>query len=162
MKLVKHEKEKAGRLAPISSRWSPMWPLSRLQSDIDRLFEPLERWFLPTAETLETWAPAIDVYEDKDTVFVKAELPGMKKEEIEVSVRDEMLHISGERKEETEYKGAETYRAERYFGRFYRSMPLPVAVEENKIEAHYENGVLTIKCPKTEEAKRKQIAIKVD
>jgi len=163
MKLVKHEKEKAGRLAPVTSGWSPFWPFGRLQSDIGRLLEDsMERWFTPPRDLLETWTPAIDVYEDKDTVFVKAELPGMKKEEIEVTVRDEMLHITGERKEETEFKGAETYRAERYFGRFDRSIPLPVAVQKNRMEAHYENGVLTIKCPKTEEAKRKQIAIKVD
>jgi HSP20 family protein len=93
---------------------------------------------------------------------VKAELPGMKKEEIDVSVSENMLNISGERKEEAECAGAESYRAERYFGRFYRSIPLPVSVEGDKIHAEYKDGILTITCPKAEEAKRKQIEVKVE
>lgn len=163
MKLVKHGKEKSGPLAPVSGAGSPFWPLRRLQEDIDRLLvEPFGGWFPPTEGFLEAWGPAVDVDEDKDNVFVKAELPGMKKEEIQVSLSGDMLNIAGQRKEEAEFKGAKSYRSERYFGRFDRSVRLPAAVEAGKIEAHYKDGVLTLTCPKTEEAKRKQVEIKID
>lgn len=161
MKLAKRGKPTAGPMAPVSM--SPFWPLQRLQADIDRLLEnPLGMWFPPRPNFLETWGPAVDVYEDKDNVFVKAELPGMKKEEIQVSLSNGLLHITGERTTETETKGAETYRSERYFGRFYRSIELPAPVEPKGIEAHYKNGILTVTCPKTHEAKRKQVEIKAD
>jgi HSP20 family protein len=163
MKLVKHSKAKTGPLAPVSRAASPYWPLRRLQDEIDRLFEePFGGWLAPTPDVLEAWGPAVDVDEDKDNVFVRAELPGMKKEEIGVSMIGEMLNITGERKEETEFKGAKSYRKERYFGRFHRSILLPAAVEAAKIEAHYKDGILTVTCPKTEEAKRKQVDIKID
>ncbi len=73
-----------------------------------------------------------------------------------------MLHIAGERKQETEHKGAESYQVERCFGRFQRSIALPTAVQGDKIHAEYKDGILTITCPKSEEAKRKQIQVKVD
>ncbi len=166
MKLMKHAKEKSAALvplSPVSSAWSPLWPLRRLRDDIDRLFEePFGEWPAPFGGFLDQWGPPVDVYQDKDKVVVKVEIPGMKKEDIEISMVGDLLNISGERKEETEHKGAESYRSERYFGRFHRSFPLPVAVEAGKIEAHYKDGVLTITCPKTEEAKRKHIEIKVE
>ena len=163
MKLIKHGKVESGPLATVSRGWSPFWPLNRMQEDFDRLFdEPFGRWLAPTRGFFHGWGPAIDVYEDKDNVLVKVEIPGMKKEEIEVYITEDLLDISGERKEETEFKSAESYRSERYFGRFHRSITLPTAVEANKIEAHYKDGVLTVTCPKTEEAKRKQVEVKVD
>jgi HSP20 family protein len=163
MKLVKHGKEKSGPLAPVSGATLPFWPLRRLQEDIDRLLEePFGGRFTPAQGLVEPWGPAVDVDEDKDHVFVKAELPGMKKEEIEVSMSGGTLNIEGQRKEESEFKDAKSYRRERYFGRFHRSVALPAAVEAGKIEAHYKDGVLTVTCPKTEEAKRKQVEIKID
>ena len=165
MKLAKREgreKRDTGSLAPTSRGWSPFGHLSRLHDQIDRLFEePFGGWLAP-ASLFEGWSPMVDVREDKENVFVKAELPGMKKEDIDVSLSGQMLSIAGERKEESEYKGTDTYRTERYFGSFQRSIPLPVAVEENKIHAEYKDGILTITCPKTEEAKRKQIEVKVE
>jgi len=95
---------------------------------------------------LVAWGPAVDVDEYKDNVFVKAELPGMKKDEIEVSMSGNMLNIAGQRKEEAEFKGAKSYRSERYFGRFQRSVRLPATVKARKIEAHYKDGVLTLTC----------------
>ena len=163
MKLAKHSNAKSGTLVPASRAWSPLWPLRRLREDIDRLFEqPLSGWLAPAAGLFEGWGPTLDVYEDKDNVIVKAELPGLKREEIQVSMLGEMLTISGERKQETEHKGAESYRSERYFGRFQRSLSLPAPVDPKRIEAHYKDGVLTVTCPKTEEAKRKQVEIKVE
>lgn len=162
MKLVKH-KQKAGPMVPVSSAWPPFWGLRRLQNDIDRLFEePFAGWLAPTSDFLEPWGPVADVFEDKNSFIVKVEIPGMKKEEIEVYMTEGSLNIAGERKEETEFKYAESYRSERYFGRFHRSIALPLAVQANKIEAHYKEGVLTVTCPKAEEAKRKQIGIKVE
>lgn len=163
MKLVKRGKGKTDVLAPVSGAWPQFWPRGPMELDWNRLFDrPFGEWLIPVSEFGEAWGPVADVYEDKNNIFVKVELPGMKREEIEVYVSDEMLNIAGERKEETEHKGAASYRAERYFGRFNRRIALPGAVDAKKIEAHYKDGVLTVTCPKTEEAKRKEIEIKVE
>ena len=163
MKLAKHQETKERSLAPVSKGFLPFWPWQRLHNEIDRLFEePLGGWMSPFEDLQEGWTPAVNVYEEKGKVIVKAELPGMKKEELEVYMTGENLNIAGERKAENEEKTAETYRSERYFGRFHRSFPLPSPVKEEKIEAHYKDGILTIICPKTEEAKRKQVEIKID
>ena len=111
-------------------------------------------------ELLRGWEPTIDVYEDKDKLTVKAELPGMKKEDIAVSLEGSTLTVSGERKQEQERKEGETYRSERFFGRFQQSITLSQQVDPKKIQANYKDGVLTITLPKSEEAKRKQIEIK--
>jgi HSP20 family protein len=103
----------------------------------------------------------LDVFEDKDNVIVKAELPGMKKDEIEVSLHDGTLRISGERKNESKFQDAEVYRAERFVGRFQRSVSLPTPVASDKVSAQYKDGILTITLPKTEEAKPKNIEVKI-
>lgn len=163
MKLTKHHETKERSLVPASGGVVPFRPLRRLQSEIDRLFEaPFGGWMSPFETLYESWAPAVNVYEEKDKVVVKAELPGMKKEELEAYVSGENLIIAGERKEESEEKTAEMYRSERYFGHFHRSIPLPSPVNTEKMEAHYKDGILTITCPKTEAAKRKQVEIKIE
>jgi HSP20 family protein len=139
------------------STWPTLGRLTDLRDEIDRLFEaPLAR----TSEFLG-WAPAFDVYEEKDNFVVKAELPGMKKEDISVSLQDGSLIISGERKSETKSEGAEVYRAERYVGKFQRSVTLPTPVTAGKVTAEYKDGILTVTLPKSEEAKPKQIEVKV-
>jgi HSP20 family protein len=139
------------------STWPTLGRLNDLRDEIDRIFEaPLAR----TSEFLG-WAPAFDVYEEKDNFVVKAELPGLKKEDINVSLQDGTLIISGERKSETKGEGTEVYRAERYFGKFQRSVSLPVPVAANAVVAEYKDGILTVKLPKSEEAKPKQIEVKV-
>jgi HSP20 family protein len=163
MKLVKREKEKSGVLSPVSRAFSPFWPMRRLQSEIDRLFEdPFDGWLTPNGPLSEAWLPAVDVHEDKNKVVVQAEIPGMKKGEFEVYMSGENLIIAGERKSESEEQGAGMYRSERYFGRFHRSILLPSAVDGSKIDARYKDGVLTVTCPKTEEAKPKPIEVKGD
>ena len=163
MKLAKHHDGSKGSLAPVSRPYSPFWPIRRLQSEMERLFEePFGSWLTTENPVFETWIPVVNVYEEKNNIVVKAELPGMKKEEFEVYTSGDNLNIAGERKEETEEKTADMYRSERYFGRFHRIIPLPVAVKSDKIEAHYKDGILTIICPKTEETKRKQVDVKVD
>jgi len=142
--------------------WSPGTQLGRLRNQINRLFELPFGTDLGGPSSLEAWSPAVDVFENKDNVTVKAEVPGMRKEDIDVSVEGNTLSICGERREEKEQgKGTDNYRAERYFGRFYRSVPLPSAVDTGKVAAKYQDGVLTVTLPKTEEAKRKKIDIQV-
>jgi HSP20 family protein len=137
--------------------WPTLDRLTDLRDEIDRLFEaPLAR----TSEFLG-WTPAFDVYEEKDNFIVKAELPGMKKEDISVSLHDGNLIVSGERQSETKTEGAEIYRAERYFGKFQRSVSLPTAVAADKVKAAYKDGILTVTLPKSEEAKPKQIEVNV-
>jgi HSP20 family protein len=113
------------------------------------------------ARVLQGWFPAVDLYEDKDTLQVKAELAGLKKEDIEISLQDGHLTLSGERKQEETQEGGEVYRTERWVGRFHRSINLPCRVDAEKITATYNEGVLTVTLPKAEEAKPKQIPITV-
>jgi HSP20 family protein len=135
--------------------------LSDLRDEIDRLFEmPMTAW-AETSPWMSGWTPALDVYEDKDQFVVKVELPGMKKDDIEVSLHNGSLTISGERKSELERKEEGVYRAERYFGRFQRTVDLPMSVAEDKVKAEYRDGILSIALPKTEEAKPKQISVNV-
>ncbi|MFW6149949.1 MAG: Hsp20/alpha crystallin family protein [Chloroflexota bacterium] len=103
----------------------------------------------------------MEVYEKGDDVMVRAELPGMKKEDIDISVLGDTLTISGERKSQSEVKDEDYYRCEMNYGTFSRSVALPAAVDANKVEASYDNGVLEVKLPKAEEAKPKKIEVKV-
>jgi HSP20 family protein len=139
--------------------WSPFTQLNRLRNEIERLFENPFGSLAPSTTFFQGWSPALDVYEDKDKITVRAELPGMKKEDIEVSLDGNILSLSGERKEEKEGQEGEPYRSERYFGRFQRSLTLPTRVQAEKIQASYKDGVLTVTLPKSEEAKPKQIQV---
>jgi len=107
------------------------------------------------------WAPSLDMFQDKDDVFVKVELPGMKKEEINISLHDGVLTISGERKREEKTGEGETFRSETYYGKFHRSVTLPTLVDSTKVKASYKEGILTVTLPKAEEAKPKQIEVSV-
>ena len=141
--------------------WTGFGQLTDLRDEIDRLFETPLAELSRGSQLLSGWTPAVDLYEDKDNVYVKAELPGMKKEEIEVTLHDGTLSISGERKVENKVKNSEVYRAERFFGRFQRTVTLPVPVAVDKVKAQYKDGVLTITLPKAEEAKPKHIDVNV-
>jgi len=141
--------------------WTGCGQLTDLRDEIDRLFETPLTELARGAQLLSGWTPAVDVHEDKDNVYVKAELPGMKKEEIEVTLHEGTLSISGERKVENKVQNSEVYRAERFFGRFQRTVGLPSAVATDKVKAQYTDGVLTITLPKTEEAKPKQIDVNI-
>ena len=150
--------------------WS-LYPLSRVTSFRDEVDSLFNLAFGQSAtsnvqngrgsQSPEGWFPAVDVYEDKDSLLVKAELPGLKKEDIEISLHDGFLTLSGERKLEQKQEGAEVSRSERWVGRFHRSISLPCGVEADKITATYNEGVLTVALPKAEEAKPKQIPISV-
>ncbi|HWN97480.1 MAG TPA: Hsp20/alpha crystallin family protein [Methylomirabilota bacterium] len=148
---------------PEMNVWSPFRHLSTLRDEIDRLFDsPLNALTNDSQQFLNGWLPTLDLHEDKDHLVLKAELPGMKKEDIDISLHGDVLTLSGERKEEENYEKAETYRAERFLGRFQRTLTLPFAVNASKVQASYKDGILTVTLPKAEEAKPKQIQVKVD
>ena len=107
------------------------------------------------------WAPAVDIIDEKDHIRVRADLPGMKKEEIEVSVDNDTLTIRGEKREEKEIKEKDYVRSERYYGAFHRSFTLPAGVDPQKVNAGYKDGVLEITLPKREDAKPKQIKVDI-
>ena len=147
---------------PEADAWSPFRHLSMLRNEIDRLFDsPLNALTSDSQQFLSGWLPVVDLYEDRDQLVLKAELPGMKKEDIDISLHGDVLTLTGERKEEQTFERAETYRSERYLGRFQRTLTLPVAVDGNKVQASYKDGVLTVTLPKSEEAKPKQIEVKI-
>ena len=147
---------------PGLTAWPSFDRLSNLRDELDRLFgEPLTE-LARTSDLLGGWSPALDVREDKDNFVVTVELPGMKKEDVEVSLHDGSLSISGERKSEAKVETTEVYRSERFFGRFQRTVILPAPVAADKISAQYKDGVLTVTLPKSEEAKPKQIDVQVN
>jgi len=147
---------------PEATVWSPFRHLSVLRDEIDRLFEsPLNALTSGSQEFMSGWSPTIDLYDDRDHLVLKAEIPGMKKEDINISLHGDVLTLSGERKEEKTFEEANTYRSERFLGRFQRTLTLPVTVDSSKVQASYKDGVLTVTLPKSEEAKPKQIEVKV-
>jgi len=113
------------------------------------------------AISVTEWSPLVDITEDEKEYLVKAELPELKKEEIKISVHDDVLSISGERKYEKEEKGKKYHRVERAYGSFMRSFTLPENADGSKVNAEYKDGVLHIHLPKLEMAKPKAIEVKV-
>ncbi len=144
---------------PELSNWSSFDRLSSLRDEVNRLFD--FSWPSRDSGLFSGWSPALDVFDDKDNFVVTVELPGMKKDEIELSLHDGALTISGERIHERAAKDGGTFRSERYFGKFQRSVTLPAPVDAGKVSAAYKDGVLTVQLPKAEEAKPKQIAVSV-
>ncbi len=143
---------------PQVTNWSPLDRLASFRDEINRLFDAS-----PADESsfFSGWNPSLDVYDEKDRFLVSIELPGMHKDEINLSYQDGVLTVSGERKHEREGKEGATFRSERAFGKFQRSVSLPASVDAAKINATYKDGVLQIDLPKAEEAKPKQIQVNV-
>ncbi len=139
--------------------WRPMRELTTLRREMDRLWED----FFGRRELLADeggWVPAVDVSEDKENVTVRAELPGIDPKEVEISLSGDTLNIRGEKRQRTEKKGENFHRIETRWGRFSRSIRIPVPVDPDKIEARYHNGVLIVTMPKKEEVRPRQIEIK--
>ena len=143
--------------------FDPFYELERLHGELNNLFD----WSftgMPARSSglLETgWAPAVDIYESKDAVIVKADLPGLKKDEIDVTVQDNVMIIKGEKKQSEEIKEGDYVRTERFYGSFHRAITLPVDVDASKAKAEYKNGTLEMTLPKKEEAKPKQISVDI-
>lgn len=142
------------------TRWEPFRDVLRLRDAIDRLFEesflrPRGEWFAPLRE-----APALDMYETDGALAVEVPLPGVKPEEVTVTVTGNTLTIKGEKRAREEVKEENYYRREVHYGAFARSLSLPANVDTEKAEAKFENGVLTITFPKVAEAQPKRIEVK--
>jgi len=142
---------------------APFREFERMRGDMDRFWDSfLEGGLRKRTEEGGEWLPSLDVGETKSELVVKAEVPGMDAKDIDLSLSDGMLTIKGEKKQEREEKEADYHLVERSYGAFTRSIQLPTDVQSDKISASYKNGILKITLPKSEEAKKKEIRIKVD
>ncbi|HEV8342487.1 MAG TPA: Hsp20/alpha crystallin family protein [Candidatus Binatia bacterium] len=142
--------------------WRPFAEMSRLE----RMFGDFFGGRTPSLSE-RLWPegiqePAVDLFEEKDELVVKAELPGMTKDDIQIHLTDKYLIIKGEKKQEEEEKEKDYYRSERVYGAFTRTLALPVEINLEKARAAFKNGVLEVRLPKSEEAKKKEIQIKVE
>lgn len=139
---------------------SPFDVVNRLQEEVERLLGATPGEF--GTQFFNVWAPALDVYEDKENLIVQLEVPGMKKDAFEIGLHEGVLSISGERRFEDKRQAAAGYRAERFEGRFQRSVTLPKAVQADKVKAAYRDGILTVTLPVAEEARPKQIVVSTE
>jgi HSP20 family protein len=141
--------------------WRPFAEMARWERDMERMlgnFLTEDRW---PAKSLGMQEPKLDLYEEKDQIAVKAELPGLTKDDIQLSIADNVLTIKGEKKKEEEDKGKDYYRSERIYGSFMRALPLPAEIDPDKVQATFKNGVLEIRLPKSEAAKKREIKVNV-
>ncbi|MGA2266423.1 MAG: Hsp20/alpha crystallin family protein [Phycisphaerae bacterium] len=161
MRKVKDSKktvEEVSKMTTLARRHTHQWPLWRWE---DAFGDMMERFFEPTRFLTDgEWMPALDVAERQDSIVVRAEVPGLRSEDINVSVEGRTLMISGEKKDQTEDKGETYYRSERRYGGFRREVLLPTDVNAEKIEAVCHEGVLTITLPKAPHAKSRKILVK--
>jgi HSP20 family protein len=146
-----------------TEKWlDPFRMIEDLQEEMNRLFDL--SLFGPSRSTglfEGAWSPAIDMHESGENILVKADLPGMNKDDIEVYVQNNTLVIKGKKEEEKEFSEDGYVRKERFYGNFHRAIPLPAEVDTNNVKATYKNGVLELVFNKKEEAKAKQIKVEV-
>lgn len=151
------------RWEPLKGHWNPWKDLEELEKRLSTI------WGRPApkgegekeAMTVAEWSPLVDISEDEKEYLVKAELPEVKKEDVKLTVQDNVLSITGERKYEKEEKGKKYHRVERSYGSFMRSFTLPEDADGTKVAAEYKDGVLKVHLPKSEKAKPKSIEVKV-
>lgn len=149
MNLIRYQ---SPEVAPTLDRWS------NLRDELNSLFDLPFLANMQRQDLFGGWSPALDLYQNSDNVVAILELPGMQKENIEISLHDGTLTISGERKSSSS-NGEKAERTERYVGAFRRSITLPVPVDASKVTATYRDGILTVTLPKAEEAKPKRIDV---
>jgi HSP20 family protein len=148
-----------------STLWDPIRELEAMQNRLSSLLGrrlPLLREGGEEEFTVTEWSPAVDIAEDDKEYIVKAELPGLNKENIKVSVEGGVLSIAGERKVEKEEKNKKYHRIERSYGSFTRSFTLPDDASGEKVNAEFKDGVLKVHLPKEEKAKSKSVEVKID
>jgi HSP20 family protein len=149
-------------MTTLNPRWTVSADFKNLQNQLNRFLEPFGRVSTADEDLVSgTWVPPVDVAETQDTILVRAEVPGMKQEDIQIEFENGLLTLRGERKLDKEVSGLTYHRVERTYGNFSRSFTLPRTVDPEKISATYREGVLEIQVPKKEEAKPKQIRIEV-
>lgn len=144
-------------------RWrNPFQEMVRLQDEVNKLFSDFGGVEKEDGSLIKgEWIPAVDIHEDNEKITLKADLPGLKKDQINIKVENNVLTINGDRKEEKEEKKDGYIRTERVYGSFVRSFTLPQTVDSEKIEANYKDGVLILHVPKKPEAKPKQIEVNI-
>lgn len=141
-------------------RWDPFRDLVTLRDKMNRLFEDAATGRGEEKELISSsWAPAVDIYEDETQLVLTAEVPGINEKDVEIKIDDNLLSIQGERKLEKETKEENYHRIERAYGSFYRSFTLPNYIDQDKIRAEHENGVLKITMPKKAELKPRKVKI---
>jgi len=166
--MEKKETKEAKEKREVAPYRPPRLPM--MFEEMDRMFNRflgrpfgLMRWprmFWP--EELEAGFPAVDIFEDADNVVVKAEIPGVSKENLDVNITDEAITIRGEKKKEEKVEEKNYYRYERSYGSFQRTLPLPAEVQSDKAKAKFSNGVLEITLPKTPEARKKEVKVRIE
>lgn len=145
-------------------RWDPFRNVATLQDRINRLFEDA----FPRSRDIDddvsmcAWRPAVDIYETENGLVLKAELPGVKKEDVSVEIKDNILSLKGERVEDKRVDEENYYRRERCFGTFQRSFNLEQSIQPEKIKAKFKDGVLEVEIPRPEEEKPKKVSVSVD
>jgi len=148
----------------VITRWNPFKELEEMENRLSTVFGRVpvkQNGERKEAMTVAEWAPLVDITEDDKEYLIKAELPEVKKEDVKVSVQDNVISISGERKSEKEEKGKKYHRVERAYGSFYRSFTLPEDADGGIVAAEFKDGVLKVRLPKSEKAKPKSIEVKV-
>jgi HSP20 family protein len=144
-------------------RWDPLKELEEMSERLNRMFtRPISgRQNGKEALTVADWIPQVDISEADHEYVIMAELPGLKKDDVKITLEDGVLTIQGERKQEKEEKGIRYHRMERAYGSFVRSFTLPDVIDDAKVAAEFKDGVLYIRLPKSEKAKPKAIEVKV-
>jgi HSP20 family protein len=139
-------------------RWDPVRDLDGLQSDVNRLFDTFFG-ARPANEAARRWAPAMDLVETDDHLVLRADLPGLDKDDVEIEVKDDVLTVSGERKAEHEERQDGFHRIERAYGGFARSLTLPKGIDPDQVQAEFNKGVLEVRIPKPAERKPHRVQI---
>jgi HSP20 family protein len=143
------------------ARWTPRGDLQSFQDEMNRMFNQFFQG--GTGEEagwgVRTWAPPVDIYETDDALILKAELPGVSKDDVSIEIHQNTLILRGQRKHDAEVKEDNYHRVERAYGTFQRSFTLPTLVDQEHVQATYKDGVLELRLPKSEAAKPKRIAI---
>jgi HSP20 family protein len=141
-------------------RWDPWRSMTTLQDRINRLFEELSA---PHGEddnvAISAWRPAVDIYDQEDSIVIKAELPGLNKDGLSIEIKENKLVLKGERLADKEIKEENYYRRERSFGSFHRAFSLPAGIDPDNVTASFKDGILKVEIPKAEETKPKRITI---
>ena len=151
------------RWEPLKTRMNPFRELEEMEKRLSTIFgrQSLRPDGEKEAMTMAEWSPLVDISEDEKEYIIKAEIPEIKKEDVKLTVQDNVLTISGERKSEKEEKGKKYHRVERTYGSFLRSFTLPEDADGSKVAAEYKDGMLNVRLPKSEKAKPKSIEVKV-
>ena len=142
-------------------RWRPFGSAVRWDSEVNRLFDSFFGRPVATSNGERMWAPALDMYETKDEIVLNFELPGVREKDVTLSIMGEVLTLKGERAFDRDVKDESYHHTERVFGKFERSVQLPMEVQAEKVQATYRDGMLEVKLPKAEEVKPREIKINI-